>query len=118
MFLYSVKRVKKRTKVLFWAKMVENDHKVVILSNKKNILYNIKGSPVKRLPFGNNSSKKVGGGWDYLRTTFWVHSAYGWQKVGKGSPKLGLPLGLPFYTRYYVIQGSGFWVQKYQFDLC
>lgn len=35
-----------------------------------------------------------------------VHSAYGWHLVGKGSPKLGLPLGLPFYTRYYVIQGT------------
>lgn len=27
-----------------------------------------------------------------------------WDLVGKGSPKLGLPLGLPFYTRYYAMQ--------------
>nr|DAY44089.1 MAG TPA: hypothetical protein [Bacteriophage sp.] len=34
------------------------------------------------------------------------------KKVVQGSPKLGLPFGLPFCTRYYVIQGSGFRITR------
>lgn len=34
------------------------------------------------------------------------------KKVVKGSPNLGLPFGLPFCTRYYVMQGSGFRITR------
>ena len=54
-----------------------------------------------------NSSKKVALNWGYLGATFWKFWEKIWDLVAKGSLVLRLPLSLPFYTRYYAMQGSG-----------